>query len=690
MRAATTDSHSVPAVKPVVPQRTTMKVLLQHIFDSFDDDTLWFGGRFPTVNSAHQLARELVKHPLFDSFIGVVICGHAVMIGVEQQSRSQGWDLGVFVMTERIFLSFHTFELFLRLFASHIACIHDGWVKFDTVLVVSGWIDILMSSIFEETTQVLGPLMVIRTARLMRFCRTMRLLRRFKVLWMLVRGITDSLPTIAYTFLIFIIFLYVFACMGMELVAASHLDPQDEEMNELVRHYFGDLGKAMTTVFQFITLDSCHLIYRPLIERAPFLVIYFMGVFLIVPIGLMNLITAIIVNGAMELADKDKEAIRVHEEQERRRMIKRFEKLFRKIDTDESGFISKEELADFTLGEMHRELTDVLAVTDPLQIFEELDMDHSNAVNITEFCHVLWQEAVSKVPVELRRVDKRVEYLTAQLRELGHSLGMPLGSQALCSERTRRQKSMKSSSKSFRSSAELGRVDAPPDRMGSPTSAGGSVHLPSRMATMSSIGSSVRRLAAVPERSASGISIGSEDDINNVEEPDVYPAPVSGGFVMEVKGDHQDPYDDVVPDELEDYALTSATDDVDTELVLPADDLFSSIAATYASGNVYDVHATKAVVFFGAQHDLETIFGGASVDCCGQHASNQHQEREEQAASCRPMAEMPWSLTPPRKLAQNGGGDFDTDRFSRPGRLGLPDNEDSPLCSPSPKSSLFL
>eukprot|EP00929_Paragymnodinium_shiwhaense_P033833 TRINITY_DN18509_c0_g1_i1.p2 TRINITY_DN18509_c0_g1~~TRINITY_DN18509_c0_g1_i1.p2 ORF type:complete len:229 (-),score=45.26 TRINITY_DN18509_c0_g1_i1:270-956(-) len=183
-----------------------------------------------------------------------------------------------------------------------------------------------------------------------------------------------------------------------------------------------------------------------------------MSVFLIVPIGLMNLITAIIVNGTMKLADKDKEATRLHEEHERRRLIRRFEKLCRKIDADGSGHISREELAEFAKGELHRELTDVLSVTDPLQIFQELDVDRCNAVSIDEFCHVLWQEAVSKVPVELQGLDKRVEYLTSLLRELGLNLGVQLASRALSVETLDTMKSMRpgddlrsiKSSRSFR------------------------------------------------------------------------------------------------------------------------------------------------------------------------------------------------------------------------------------------------
>merc|ERR1719502_2459103 len=63
-----------------------------------------------------------------------------------------------------------------------------------------------------------GMLLVLRTFRLARLARTVRLLAQFKVLWMLVRGLLSSAGTMAYIFILFFLILYVFACMGVELI----------------------------------------------------------------------------------------------------------------------------------------------------------------------------------------------------------------------------------------------------------------------------------------------------------------------------------------------------------------------------------------------------------------------------------------------------------------------------------------
>ena len=44
-----------------------------------------------------------------------------------------------------------------------------------------------------------------------------RLLVQFKTLWMLVRGILSTAETMLYTFLLVLLILYVYACLGVEI-----------------------------------------------------------------------------------------------------------------------------------------------------------------------------------------------------------------------------------------------------------------------------------------------------------------------------------------------------------------------------------------------------------------------------------------------------------------------------------------
>ena len=56
-----------------------------------------------------------------------------------------------------------------------------------------------------------------------------------------------------------------------------------------------------------MTLDSISAVYFPLIEAKPFLVVFFLPILVVVSIGLMNLVTAALVENAMANATQQAE-----------------------------------------------------------------------------------------------------------------------------------------------------------------------------------------------------------------------------------------------------------------------------------------------------------------------------------------------------------------------------------------------
>lgn len=76
---------------------------------------------------------------------------------------------------------------------------------------------------------------------------------------------------------------------------------------------FEHFGDAMLTLFQCFTLDSAGEVYRPLITHNPTLIAYFMTVILIMAVSLMNLVTAVMVNSALDQASEDKDVKRAYE-----------------------------------------------------------------------------------------------------------------------------------------------------------------------------------------------------------------------------------------------------------------------------------------------------------------------------------------------------------------------------------------
>merc|ERR1719223_2027144 len=102
-------------------------------------------------------------------------------------------------------------------------------------------------------------MVILRTLRLMRLARTVRLLVKFRELWMLVRGLMNSASTMFYTCILLIIVLYVLACIGVELVSLNALAvgaEANEDFQDVVQQNFESVGMTMMTLVQFVCLDS--------------------------------------------------------------------------------------------------------------------------------------------------------------------------------------------------------------------------------------------------------------------------------------------------------------------------------------------------------------------------------------------------------------------------------------------------
>merc|ERR1719473_1875988 len=170
---------------------------------------------------------------------------------------------------------------------------------------------------------------------------------QFKSLWMLVRGLISSWNTIVFICILLFIILYIFACLGVEVITKSDAaENGSPEFQELVRQYFPGITVTILTLVQFLTVDSVGAIYHPMCQELPLLTVYFMSYLVIVSIALMNLITAVIVESSLEQAQKDKDVRKAHETSRVKQVIPRIKQAFYELDEDGSGEVGVDEFAD--------------------------------------------------------------------------------------------------------------------------------------------------------------------------------------------------------------------------------------------------------------------------------------------------------------------------------------------------------
>eukprot|EP00928_Gymnodinium_smaydae_P039716 TRINITY_DN27064_c0_g1_i1.p1 TRINITY_DN27064_c0_g1~~TRINITY_DN27064_c0_g1_i1.p1 ORF type:complete len:715 (+),score=131.71 TRINITY_DN27064_c0_g1_i1:93-2237(+) len=374
----------------------------------------------PTTSSIRLRSAHLLKSRQFDFMIGLVIFLNAGTIGIQQQQSLDGYSSWYVEALEHFFLCVYIAELSLRLFAwGFRKCARDAWVRFDFMLVVIGivsqWIlgPIALSS-------DLSPVMVLRMARLLRLARAAKLLIKFQELYMLIRGFMSSANLMLYTLLLLFLILYVFSAVGVELITNHKLarGPEaDADFADLVNEFFPSLWATMLTLMQFVTQDSIHAIYVPLVRKDWTLLFYFVGIIVVIPIVLMNLITGVIVNSALEQASQDKEARHVMETKRRKKIVAELRDMFGRLDRNNNGTLTHDELMT-ACAEDRNLLVQFTTLDDPMSIFKTLDVDGSGEVGIDEFCDGILEVVTSDRPIELKRMGKQLNFIIERMNDM--------------------------------------------------------------------------------------------------------------------------------------------------------------------------------------------------------------------------------------------------------------------------------
>ncbi|CAE8630897.1 unnamed protein product [Polarella glacialis] len=360
-----------------------------------------------TLTGLRKILYPAVSHWSFDSFIGLVIVLNGVMIGIETANKVHlppGCDAncvcsdplvactslpGYLEVFGFIFFVIYFVEISLRLYVWGPYALINNWIKFDLFLVSLTAADIFMNLIKVDNAAT-KQLMLVRMLRLARLARVIRLTVMFQTLWKLVQGLLHSVKILCWTFLLFMILAYVFAIAGMEFCTTDSKFDKDHIYNFTAKEYFGGIVDAILTIIELFTFDSIGGIYRPMINGKVLLFFYFIGVQLLMSIALMNLVTAIMVNAALNQANSDKETQKEVAKEKKKQQIVELKELFVELDKGGDGEpgdgnLTLEEINDAP-AEIMEKLIEISGTDDIQGLFNMLDYDGGGTVAADEFC----------------------------------------------------------------------------------------------------------------------------------------------------------------------------------------------------------------------------------------------------------------------------------------------------------------
>mmetsp|Transcript_38556 Transcript_38556/g.68991 ORF Transcript_38556/g.68991 Transcript_38556/m.68991 type:complete len:565 (+) Transcript_38556:2-1696(+) len=372
--------------------------------------------------------QRLVAKAWFRVLVSVIIVANAVVIGMQTEMRQSSEVQEVASMLEKCFLALYTLEIGVKLVAHKLQNFRDGWFVFDFVLVCFSYFEQML--LLFMPGELDAQLMVWRLLRLIRAARSFRMIKQFRPLLRLVSGLLNSVGTVLTTFALLALVIFVFAIVAAEIIIDDEDLHQDPTTNRIVQERFSSLLTTITTLTQFVTLDGVTEIYIPLAKARWALSFYFIILVALVSICLMNLVTAVLVEGAFEHAKQEREEEAKLEKIRATKMIPRILDLFNMIDADASGYITLDEMMAFDFqGQIPAQVMDRASVGSMKELFMILDVDGSGRVTKEEFQSGLLNVLMHEVPPSSLQMLKMLRRLRGSVEQLKSDFQLLVGPQ---------------------------------------------------------------------------------------------------------------------------------------------------------------------------------------------------------------------------------------------------------------------
>lgn len=259
--------------------------------------------------------QRIARSTYFDYTTLFVITLNALWIAIETDHNDSeallDADIG-FILVENVFCAYFFAEWLLRFlaFERKLNGFRDAWFVFDSILVftmvMETWV---MAFIVKFTSSSLGAGMgnasILRMARLLRLsrmARMVRLLRAVPELMILVKGMVAAMRSVAFTLLLLLFFIYVFAIFFTQLASD----------NQVLSVYFHGVGQAMYTLAMHgVFLEDLIVIMDIMKEESIFLATVFFLFVMIAALTLMNMLIGVLCEVVTAVSSTEKEALEV-------------------------------------------------------------------------------------------------------------------------------------------------------------------------------------------------------------------------------------------------------------------------------------------------------------------------------------------------------------------------------------------
>eukprot|EP00928_Gymnodinium_smaydae_P080053 TRINITY_DN63856_c0_g1_i1.p1 TRINITY_DN63856_c0_g1~~TRINITY_DN63856_c0_g1_i1.p1 ORF type:complete len:570 (+),score=68.53 TRINITY_DN63856_c0_g1_i1:64-1773(+) len=342
---------------------------------------------------------QIVQSTWFEACFAFAILSNSILIGVEVEWQARSLtgnqaDLPFFFnVTQYGYNALFLVELVLRLIHHGRDFFHSNdwtWNVIDALIVMCSVLEMSVSAFFAgEALQNMSNLRIIRALRIIRLVRTLRLptiIRFVSPLRSLVSSIISTLKSLVWAALLLLMIMYVFANLFTQLSIDALAS--DEDAHPDLAAFWASLGMSTLTLFQCISGGTnWREAHKPLQHTSMLLGMVFFVYIIITYFAVLNVVTGLFVNSAIENASRDPELVMNNLLMNKQKYIENIKQGFRRLDADGSGNITLLELEEMLKDEQIQSYFAAIGLNcdDAWTLFKLIDVSHNNAIDIDEF-----------------------------------------------------------------------------------------------------------------------------------------------------------------------------------------------------------------------------------------------------------------------------------------------------------------
>ena len=396
---------------------------------------------------------KFVNGTFFTSFFACLIVFNAIVIGFTtnyeleeafdqsfgRSTTGSSVEEDFLRLLDIVFTTLFCIELSLKLAALEFRFFFMAdwkWNILDFVLVLIS----IIETILANSSLQLSYIRILRLCRVLRMVRVVREVPFFEKLRMMMNAVANSVASLVWALVLLFFSIYMFSCVFLQGATQYILNSSEghDTHIEVLAEFFPNMHGALLTLFMAVTSGiSWWEVEEVLLEVGWVYGALFVMYIAVMILALLNIVTGIFLNDALEMAAMDQELQKKFELEKRAQMADELRDIFSKLDTGDSGTITFDEFERFMGTPGASSLFSVfgLNIVDAVPLFDALDVDENRELGIEEFvmgCIQLQGEARTVDLVThmrenkkiMQRASKAAQSAEQQLRELRDMLSI--------------------------------------------------------------------------------------------------------------------------------------------------------------------------------------------------------------------------------------------------------------------------